>query len=119
MVNYLNLNDSLFFMHDNQQGVQKYRKILKLLTIVSLVIRKLANRVGTKPGAIQLTRVFGPISAARAYKSVNIKRSVIPKGNKLALPESVYVHFSVSLSLKIYTICTFYYLSSLCAPEDD
>jgi hypothetical protein len=38
----------------------------KLLTMVSLVVRKRAKFVGTKPGAIQLTRVFGPISAARA-----------------------------------------------------
>jgi hypothetical protein len=115
MVNYLNLNDSLFFMHDHQQGVQKYRKILKLLTIVSLVVRKLANRVGTKPGAIQLTRVFGPISAARAYKSVNIKRSVIPKGNKLALPESVYVHFSVSLSQNIYNMYFLLLIQLVCS----
>ena len=39
--------------------------------MVSLVVRKLANRVGTKPGAIQLTRVLGPISPARAYKYIN------------------------------------------------
>jgi len=42
---------------------KKYRKSL---TMVSLVVRKVANRVGTKPGAIQLTRVLGPISPARA-----------------------------------------------------
>jgi hypothetical protein len=43
-----------------------HAKIEKLLTMVSLSMKKLANRVGTKPGAIQLTRISGPISPARA-----------------------------------------------------
>lgn len=37
-------------------------------TIVSLVVMAAAKCVGTNPGAIQLTRVFGLISEARAYK---------------------------------------------------
>ena len=50
---------------------REYDKYQKLLTMVSLVVRKPAKRVGTKPGAIQLTRVFGPISVARAWTRIH------------------------------------------------
>lgn len=41
-----------------------------VLTMVSLFTRKSAKCVGTKPGATQLTRVFGANSAARAYEEL-------------------------------------------------
>lgn len=37
-------------------------------TMAAFFVRKSAKCVGTNPGAIQLTRVSGLISAARAYK---------------------------------------------------
>lgn len=40
---------------------------IKTLTTASLLVMNEANLVGTKPGATQFTRVFGAISAARAY----------------------------------------------------
>jgi hypothetical protein len=41
--------------------------IQKILTIAELLVMNEAKLVGTKPGATQFTRVFGAISAARAY----------------------------------------------------
>jgi hypothetical protein len=46
--------------------------IQKILTIAELLVMNEAKLVGTKPGATQFTRVFGAISAARAYTSYHI-----------------------------------------------
>lgn len=62
---FLLTNRQHICMKENYAGKNHAQKVL---TRVSLVVRKLANRVGTKPGAMQLTRVLGPISPARAYK---------------------------------------------------
>jgi hypothetical protein len=43
--------------------------IQKILTMAELLVMNEAKLVGTKPGATQFTRVFGAISAARAYTS--------------------------------------------------
>lgn len=43
--------------------------VQKILTIAALLVMNEAKLVGTKPGAIQFTRVLGAISAARAYTS--------------------------------------------------
>ena len=48
-----------------------------MLTIASFVVRNAAKLVGTKPGATQFTRVFGAISAARAWRKQGNKISMI------------------------------------------